>query len=311
MLILKDMKIIVLFLSLNIVVILFSCSQMQSQGGNYIDDDIPGLVPKKFAKDFISKDSIYEYGSVFNKSVDKFYYAVDQNGKADIRRSLFKNGVWSEPEIIIEDSLYSFNDPFLSPDETKLYYISDLPRNEADTINDIDIWYSEINANGLSKPINAGPQINSDANEYYISFTQVGAMYFATNKEHFQDRRHDFDIYKSPYIDGAFQEAIKLPETVNTSAYEADVFIAPDESYIIFCSFKRSGLGEGDLYISFKDENNEWTKAVNMGAPINSEHHELCPFVSHDGKYLFYTSNQDIYWVSAKIIEDIKSRENL
>lgn len=284
---------------------------MQEQEPNYIDPDIPGDTPKIFAPNFISHDSISEYGSIFNKKVDTFYFAVDHNGKADIRMSTLMKGAWSKPRIILQDPIYSFNDPFLSPDENRLYFISDLPRNDADTLKDIDIWYAEITTDGFSKPINAGPQINSDANEYYISFTQTGAMYFATNKEHYKDRRHDFDIYKSNFKKGDFQEAIKLPEAVNTSAYEADVFIAPDESYIIFCSFKRSGKGEGDLYISFKDDNNKWTEAVNMGAPINSESHELCPFVTHDGKYLFYTSNQDIYWVSAGIIETIRTRENL
>jgi len=294
-----------------ILFLLASCTSEKNELGNYIDEDVPELIPKVFAKDFISKDAVYEYGSVFNKSLNSFYFAVAENGKADIRQSIFKDGVWSEPTIVIQDSIYSFNDPFLSPDEKRLYYISDLPRSDSDTIQDIDIWYSEIHSDGFSKPINAGPQINSDGNEYYISFTKDGTMYFATNKEHYPDRRHDFDIYTSASVESKFNEAIKLPETINTNAYEADVFIAPDESYIIFCSFKRSGLGEGDLYISFKDENNAWTQAVNMGEPINSEHHELCPFVSQDGKYLFYTSNKDIYWVSADIIEEIRTRENL
>jgi hypothetical protein len=45
-----------------------------------------------------------------------------------------------------------------------------------------------------------------------------------------------------------------------------------------------------------------------MGDKINTKNHELCPFVSKDGKYLFYTSNQDIYWVSAEIINEIKDK---
>ena len=81
------------------------------------------------------------------------------------------------------------------------------------------------------------------------------------------------------------------------------MFIAPDESYIIFCSARKSGFGRGDLYISFKDENGGWQEAQNMGKPINTEKHELCPFMTSDGRYLFYTSNQNIYWVDAAILE--------
>jgi len=34
----------------------------------------------------------------------------------------------------------------------------------------------------------------------------------------------------------------------------------------------------------------------------------LCPFVTQDGQYLFYTSNQDIYWVNAEIINTFKKK---
>ncbi|MEL7005834.1 MAG: hypothetical protein AAFN93_24360 [Bacteroidota bacterium] len=43
-----------------------------------------------------------------------------------------------------------------------------------------------------------------------------------------------------------------------------------------------------------------------MGDKINSEGHELCPFVSKDGKYFFYSSKKDIYWVSTVIINEMR-----
>ena len=129
-------------------------------------------------------------------------------------------------------------------------------------------------------------------------------MYFSSNKMAAEEREDDFDIYFSENIDGEFREAIGLSDSVNTSGYEADVFVTPEESY--FCARRPEGLGRGDLYISFKNTDGTWTKSINMGATINSENHELCPFVSKDGKYLFYTSNQDIYWVSSKIIDELR-----
>ena len=92
-----------------------------------------------------------------------------------------------------------------------------------------------------------------------------------------------------------------------------------------------------DLYISFKKNDGSWTKAKNMGEPINSSASEICPGVSPDGKYFFFTSYRtihknyseipltyeekirilnspgnglgDIYWVDARIIEKIKPKE--
>ena len=194
----------------------------------------------------------------------------------------------------------------LSNDEQRLYYISDQAMSGEGEQKDIDIWYSEKTKNGWSEPINAGPMINTDAEEYYISFTGSGAMYFASNKGTSKEDYYNHDIYRSAFENGSFQKAVKLPSTINTEHYEADVFIAPDESYMIFCASRPEGYGRGDLYISFKDNNGDWKMAINMGESINTFGHELCPFVTSDGKYFLYTSNQDIYWVSTEIFEKYK-----
>ncbi|MEM9983016.1 MAG: hypothetical protein AAF734_11010, partial [Bacteroidota bacterium] len=136
-----------------------------------------------------------------------------------------------------------------------------------------------------------------------------GTMYFSSNgKAPTEEKRTDHNIYYAKFIDGVFQPPVVLEDAINTEAYEADVFIAPDESYIIFCSTREGGFGQGDLYISFKQADSTWSKAVNMGKAINTSQYEYCPFVTKDGKYLFYTSNQDIYWVSAAIIQKIKKK---
>lgn len=293
------------FVATYLMLCLGSCA---SSNLKYIQKSKPNLTAQVFAPGFISIDSLAEFGSVFNKAGDEFYYALDFEGRAEIWYSKLEAKQWTKPIAIISDEKYSFNDPMLSPDESKLYYISNLPRLEKDSTTDIDIWYSERTDNGWSKAIHAGRNINSTSNDYYISFTEDGSMYYASNKAASEKRKHDFDIYRSVYLNGEFQKGEKISEAINTRAYEADVFIAPDESYIIFCSFRRSGLGKGDLYISFKDQNGEWLEAVNMGNGINTAAYELCPFISADGKYFFYTSDQDIYWVSTEIIMQLKAK---
>lgn len=301
------MKVFKIFWKVGMLSIIIACNQNISDDLIYIDPVKPSMEPMIFAKGFITKKSVYEFGSVFNEEGNEFFFAIDSAGRSKIKYTEIKNGKWIEPITIISHPDYGFNDPFLSPSEEKLYYISDQPRNKQDTIIDHDIWYSKRDASNWSATINAGSEINSDRNEYYMSFTNDGSMYFSANKEYSGTRSNDFDIYKSEFIGGAFQKPVKLSDSINTGRYEADVFVSPDETYLIFCAAWQSGLGRGDLYISFKDENGDWTKAVNMGDEINSEEHELCPFVTRDGKYLFYTSNQDIYWVSTEILNQMKS----
>ncbi len=272
----------------------------------YLKQNPPSITPVIFAKEIISKDNEYEFGSVFSKDGTEFFYGVDVGGRTEIRYTRLENDSWTPPKVIISHDTYGFNDPFLSPEENKLYYISEMPKNEKDNTKDHDIWYSKKEQNGWSEPINAGDQINTSKNEYYMSFTKDGTMYFSSNVDSEKGVDHNFDIYASKNISGVFQKPEKLSNAINTNAYEADVFVAPDESYIIFCAIRKEGLGRGDLYISFRNNDDTWTQSKNMGPLINTKNHELCPFVTQDGKYFFYTSNKDIYWIDAKILDQFR-----
>ncbi len=277
--------------------------------GDYMGQTPPGLTRQLFAPNFISTEQ-HEFGAVFNAVGDEFFYAIDIKGKPITRYLKLTNGQWSQPQTILAHEKYGYNDPFLSPEEDRLYFIS---KRALDGVSepkeDHDIWYVEREGETWSEPINAGPNINSDGNEYYISFTGRGRMYFSSNINAPVDRkRSDLDIYYSDFVNGEFQPAIAVGDSVNTEHYEADVFVAPDESYLIFCSIRPDGLGMGDLYISFKDAGGNWSKARNMGTSVNTEYHELCPFVTADGKYLMYTSNRDIYWISTEAIDQLRGK---
>lgn len=274
--------------------------------GDYMGQEKPGTRPKIFAPNFISTEE-QEFGSVFNAAATEFFFAVDVNGKHEIRYSKLTNGMWTKPKVLLAHERYGYNDPFLSNDENRLYFISKRPLDGTGKPKDVDIWYVEKNANGWSEPHNAGRNINTPGNEYYISFTEAGTMYFSSNGHARKDStRTDHDIYTAKFLNNHFQKPVLLGTAVNTEQYEADVFVAPDESYMIFCSTRDEGFGRGDLYVSFKEANGNWAPAINMGDGINTSNYEYCPFVTKDGKYLFYTSNQDIYWVSTEVIHKLK-----
>lgn len=282
----------------------FSGAQTVLDSLAYLGQSSPGLTPEVFAPGIISKENEFEFGSVFSADGTEFFYAVDMNGIAEIRYTKLQNAQWISPEKLFYHEEYSYNDPFLSLDEQKLYFISSQPIEGTGAKKDIDIWCAEKQLNGWSNPINVGVTINSDSNEYYISFTDQETLYFSSNIQATQ--RGDYDIYAARQINGQFQTPQRLSGSVNTPNYEADVFVAYDESYLIFCSQRPGSYGRGDLYISFKQEDGSWTTAKNMGGAINTPNYEFCPFVTKDGKYLFYSGNQDIYWVSAEVIDQLR-----
>ena len=266
----------------------------------YLGQDPPSYTPELFAPGIVSTDE-HEFGSVFSADGSEFFYGVDVGGRSETRSIVFEDGAWGEPSIVIAHPTYGFNDPFLSPDGERLYVISDSPHSGTGPKKDHDIWYAIREDGGWSDPVPAGPNINSEFDEYYISFTREGDLYFGSNRAD-----NDFDLYVSAYVDGEHQPAERLAGDVNTPHYEADVFVAPDASYLILCSRRPEGLGAGDLYISFRDSDGSWSAAQNMGEPVNSARHELCPFVTPDGDYFLFTSGGDIYWVDAMIVEDYR-----
>ncbi|MCR9253320.1 MAG: serine hydrolase [bacterium] len=284
-----------------IILFFFSCSPNHEKSLSYLAQQPPTTTPEIFSAGFISTENEYEFGSVFNSAGTEFFYGVSINGKEETRYSRLNGDTWSKPITILKDSVYGYNDPFLSPDENRLYFISRRALDGISEAKDYDIWYVEKDGDGWSEPINAGDQINTKGNEYYISFTNEGAMYFSSNR-----RNYDFDIYKSQNLNGEFQPPVRLGDSINTYFYEGDVFVDPNEDYLIFCAQRSDGYGRGDLYISFRNEDGSWTESRNMGSTINTNGHELCPFVTKDGKYFFYTSNEDIYWVDAQVIQDLK-----
>ncbi|MEJ7646112.1 MAG: hypothetical protein WKF87_16070 [Chryseolinea sp.] len=273
----------------------------QAPNPTYLNEVPPGITPKIFAPGKVSKPNESEFGSVFSNDMTEFNYSVEIRGKAETRMMKFENGKWSTPVKILFHEVYSYNDPFLTPDNKKLFFISNRFLNGTGPKKDFDIWYVERSVEGWSEMKNAGNNINSSENEYYISFTSSGKMYFSSNRA-----ANNYDIYSSVVKAGEFQPLVKLGPQINTSAYEADVFVAPDESYLIFSAISEDGLDSGELHVSFRSQDGSWTPRTSFGDPVNTETNDFCPYVSPDGKYFFYSSQNDIYWVSSEVIRELR-----
>ena len=89
------------------------------------------------------------------------------------------------------------------------------------------------------------------------------------------------------------------PFEVDLESYTEDPFISADESYVIFNPAGPKKFGPMQ-HISFREDNGKWSIPEDIG--LNGE----LPSLSPDRKYLFFIRNDDVYWVSTKIIEDLK-----
>ncbi len=92
---------------------------------------------------------------------------------------------------------------------------------------------------------------------------------------------------------GRWGKAINLGDSINTPGNEVAPFLHADGLTLYFSSDGRTGLGGYDLYVSREDSAGDWSKAVNLGFPVNTKANELNIFVSLDGRQAWLSSNRD------------------
>ena len=277
--------------------------------GEYLGQKKPGLTPGIFAPGIVSTPAV-EFDSTFTPEGKEYYFTRYAGNPPNTSIMMVKqeNHRWTEPRMASFSSPYNDYDHNISPEGNKIFFCSERPLTGKGDPKDPDIWMVETIAAGWSEPVNLGPPLNSDSNEFYPSITREGTIYFRS------DRPGGFgqgDLYRSKFIDGKYSQPGNLGNTINTDFDELNVFIFPDESCIIWVSRGYPGsYGDGDLYISFRKPDGSWNPAKNMGESINSPQNEYTPILTPDGKFLFFASdkggNDDIYWVDARVIEKFR-----
>lgn len=90
-----------------------------------------------------------------------------------------------------------------------------------------------------------------------------------------------------------FYRLVPLKPINNNKLRENHVAISADSKTIYFASDDKNGLGGKDIYRVVKLPNGEWSKALNIGPPINTPYDEDSPFLHPDGKTLYYSSNSN------------------
>lgn len=146
-------------------------------------------------------------------------------------------------------------------------------------------------------PGNAGPAINSDADDYWPSLNGEGNTIVFTRLlktdnygrllAHPQE-----DFFVSHKDSAGWQVATPIGPPINTVDNEGAQSLSADGRLLFFTGCGRpNGFGSCDIYMSVK-QNGIWSEPINLGAPVNSGAWESQPSVSADGKWLYFTSNR-------------------
>jgi len=275
--------------------------------GPYLGQKPPGIIPEIFAPGIISTEK-FEGNIWFSKDGFTLVFYRWGGDESGIHLMEQKNGKWKKPRLF-PHILPGYDGDFLfSPDGRKLVFSTQRPVSKNGAKLDFCyIYLMEKTGTSWGKPVKLDSPVNSGMHDSYPCLTKNYNLYFFSRRDEGYGKS---DIYRSKLVDGKYSSVENSGKKINSADQDFDAFVAPGESYMIFCSDRPGGYGYADLYISFKKQDNAWTDPVNMGEEINSEGDEWTPFVTIDDKYLFFSSdkvgNREVYWVDAKIIEELK-----
>ncbi len=176
-----------------------------------------------------------------------YIYAGYENG-GDIMVSTRKKGKWRSPSTIpfkinTKGSETSFA---FSPSGDEIWYVTD---NGKEGVGGKDIYFiRKLNDRKWSKPVNAGPMINSAYDEESIRFAERGDTLWFASRGHTSIGGYDI-FYSTRNKTGEWGSAINSGYPLNTPWDE--LFFHPaqgSDSSFYFVSNRGGGMGGLDIY---------------------------------------------------------------
>lgn len=201
-----------------------------------------------------------------------------------------------EPVLFPSNVNSSFDDymPNSDPTGRTLYFTSKRKGGTAEDNADAkdgdeDIYQLNFADNKWSDPILLPRPINSENHEGASTFSADGqtVVYTACGRE---VGIGSCDLYIMHLEGSQWSEPKNLGDVVNSKEWDSQPTISSDGSRIIFASARPGGYGSEDLYMIEKNVFGEWGPAQNLGGMVNTPFSDASPFLSPDGKTLYFAS---------------------
>ena len=198
----------------------------------------------------VTKDGLTMYFTRNNFLDGKKY--KDEKGviRLKIYSAEYIGGEWTNIiELPFNSNSYSVAHPVLSPDEKRLYFVSDMPG----TYGESDIFMTEIIGDGTYGPIvNLGKNINTGARETFPFITKEGVLYFSSDGH---SGLGGLDVFATKIaFDEYDQPVVNVGRPINGPTDDFAFIIDNEQKDGYFSSNREGGMGEDDIYRFFENE---------------------------------------------------------
>ncbi|WP_034061500.1 OmpA family protein [Lacinutrix jangbogonensis] len=158
--------------------------------------------------------------------------------------ALKENGTWDAiKELPFNNSEYSFGQPALSPDDSKLYFVSDMPGKGSK--GGTDIYEVDLFEDGSFGTPSNMTAFNTPGNEMFPFVAKDGTFYFSSNGQ--VANLGGLDIYRSGAVGGVYNKVENIGKPVNGPMDDFAIVVDSDTNKGYFAS-NRIGAVSDDIY---------------------------------------------------------------
>jgi tetratricopeptide (TPR) repeat protein len=167
------------------------------------------------------------------------------------RASMQEDNTWGNvKELPFNSDQYSVAHPSLSLDEKRIYFSSDMPG----TFGKSDIWYVDIiDKENYGRPVNLGPNINTEERESFPYISSENVLYFSSNG---LIGLGGLDVFMTVLNSKGFPTATaNLGEPVNSRYDDFGLIINPEinRGYLSSNRDGFDGSSSDEIYTFFED----------------------------------------------------------
>lgn len=243
----------------------------------------------------ITNDSTTMY---FTRNSYNDGYQKDKTGiiRLKLYKATKKGNSWTDiVELPFNSTEYSVAHPALSPDNSQLYFASDMPGTNGLS----DLYVVDINPDGTySEPLNLGDQINTEGRDTFPFISKNGDLYFASDG-HLGLGGLDVFVCIDPN-DPSKDNIFNVGRPINSKKDDFAFVIDDDTSMGYFTSNRAGGRGSDDIYrLRQLEPLNTTCETLVVGTVVNKKTGDIIP-----------NASVVIYNDKAQTVKDLQSDEN-
>jgi outer membrane protein OmpA-like peptidoglycan-associated protein len=262
----------------------FECGKIFYQTGKYEQalyyfeqfDSLRNVLPTMFA-----------YNGLEEQAIEKEYYSKLENNLRSCRAAtdslqfLNISRVENLGRAINSGADEYF--PFISNDGNTIYFTH---RKDADADENLFMATRPTGDWTSARPIE---DFNTAANEGMVTMVRDGRRLFFTACQR-PKVQGTCDIWEGVTDGRTISDTNPIQGSANSEAWESQASISCDGNTLYFASSREEGVGGTDIWVSQRNPDGKWSKPVNLGPNINTTGDEEAPFITNDGKVLYFSS---------------------